>query len=246
MSSSTTSPVMRDDDDDGGGGGGGFPRRHENDLERLMRSLSEDVNQSSHQNQWHHHHEFQQHHHDSFQQQPLPGFQTFAHSQPSFLLELLSMPAPAAGWNPGLPDVAGMNLGGYNRDAFWDSLPEYPPWLPNAQDSLPELLTSPWNQTENKLNSHSMSPVTRSPSRLNSATSTLPSTPNSSMSSGSFSDAGAAEEDQSHFSGRPALLQQPQPVAGPSGSSSGAKRKTPDGNFDESCDEIQSLDSKKP
>lgn len=271
MSSSTTSPLLRDDDDDDGGM---LRAPREGDLERLMRSLSEDVNsqtQSSH-TQWHHGYE-QLHHEFGALQQPsgvFPSRQefssltTFSQSQPSFLLELLSMPAPTMGWNP-LADVAhatsGLNLHSFpsaqrqQPDAFWDSLPEYPPWFP-AQDGLPELLTSPalWNQTE-KGNSHSplASPAARSPSspaHLNSAASTLPSTPNSSMSSGSFSDAGAVEEDQSHqggvsSSGRP-LLQLPQPIAGPSGSSTGAKRKAPDGNLDESCDEIQSLDSKKP
>lgn len=227
MSSSTTSPL---DDDDGGGlmMRGGTRSSHENDLERLMRSLSEDVNSHNIQPQpvqW------QQQNHE-FQGFPGP---LQSQQQPSFLLELLSMPAPVAtgGWNA-LPDVGAMNLQGRAQhhqqpDAFWDSLPECPPWLPSAQDSLPELLNSPWNQTQEKTRSLPSSPDA---ARLNSAASTLPSTPNSSMSSGSFSN---TEEDQSHHgstSGRPAL----QPTAG-------SKRKAPDG---ESCDEIQSLDSKKP
>lgn len=300
MSSSTTSPMMCDvDDDDGDGGGHGLGKGpREGDLERLMRSLSEDVTntQTHHQQGQLHGFEQQQQLHEfgssqQFQQQQQqslsPGefssASLFSQSQPSFLLELLSMPAPSlGGWNSSslLPDLgpilsstSSLNLHSFGSqrqpEVFWDSLPDYPPLFLPTQDSLPELLSSsePWSTVapaapapeSKQLTSHSSgvtsSAVTRSPSspaRLNSAASTLPSTPNSSLSSGSFSDAAGAEEDhQSHghggssTSGRP-LLQHPQPVAGPSGSSSAHKRKTPDGNVDESCDEIQSLDSKKP
>lgn len=140
-------------------------------------------------------------------------------------------------------------------------------------DSLQELLSStsaPWNQQhavsstapvgvgktshssgrssvmQSPLGSPSLS-SRASPARLNSAASTIPSTPNSSMSSDSFSVA-AAEEDETHHgtgssSGRP-LLQRPQSVTGPSGSTS-AKRKSQDRVVNDNCDEIQSLDCKK-
>ena len=286
MSSSATSSMMRDEDD----GGGGLVR--EGELERLMRSLSEDMSsQVTQQNQ------------SDYLMSPAlqrDFSSSFSQSQPSFLLELLSMPAPAAGWhpNPGslaLPDAAPglhsttMNLHGFlgtqatqglqqrpQESIFWDTLPEYPSWFP-AQDGLQELLTAPaaWNDhpavsttttvaPNPKTSTHSSgissvfhsplaSPVMgstspSSPPRLNSAapTPTLPSTPNSSMSSGSVSDA-AAEEDHSHRGDRSSTArpssQQPQAAPGPSGSSS-AKRKTTDQSPDE--DEIQSLASKKP
>jgi hypothetical protein len=261
MSSSATSAMMGDEDDGGGGRG-----VREGDLERLMRSLSEDMSSQG---------QSQGHQQDWFVAQA-PGF---SQAQPSFLLELLSMPAPgtSAGWsaNPnvvGVPDAApglhsGVNLHGFPgtqqqraQEVLWDALPDFPSWFP-AQDGLQELgLPAPgaWNDhpavstTMTKTSTHSSgvssvpSPVNprstspSSPARLNSAASTLPSTPNSSLSSGSVSDA-AAEEDHSHHdrasSARPAPSQ-PQAAPGPSGSST-AKRKTPDRTLDD--DEIQSL-----
>ncbi|KAG0554585.1 hypothetical protein KC19_12G102400 [Ceratodon purpureus] len=293
MSSSATSSMMRDEDD---GGGGGIGVR-EGELERLMRSLSEDMSsQVTSQNQ------SQLHQQEYFMSQPTtPALQrdfSSSQSQPSFLLELLSMPAPTGAWNlnPGnvvFPDAASilhsntpMNLHGFPgtqpsqqraQEIFWDALPDYPSWFP-AQDSLPELLIPPtaWNDIpavsttttvapNPKTSTHSSgissgmhsplaSPVMgstspSSPARLNSAASTLPSTPNSSMSSGSVSDAAAGEDHSHHHGGdrsssaRPSSQQQPQAAPGPSGSST-AKRKAPEANVDD--DEIQSLDSKKP
>lgn len=278
---------MRDGDDEGGG------RRRESELERLMRSLSEDVSTTSpSQNQRVHGYEQTLQHHEF----TLPATMTFppprdfsssfSQAQPSFLTELLSMPSPSVGWSSALPDRPILHSAtprdfqsntinhGYSAPqrlqeaTFWDPLPEYPSWFPQEAcpenmyiDGLQELLTTPapWNQVTTtapvEKGSHSSgrsslmgSPTSRSspsPARLNSAASTLPGTPNSSMSSESFSDT-AAEEDHSHHgvNSRP-LLQQSQPAAGPSGSST-AKRKSPDRALDESCDEIQSLDSKKP
>lgn len=87
-----------------------------------------------------------------------------------------------------------------------------------------------------------------SPTHLNSASSTIPSTPNSPLISGSFSIA-AVEEDQSHHgtgssSVGPSVLL-PHPAVGHSGSTSD-KRKSPDQAANESCDEIQSLDCNMP
>lgn len=279
----STSPVMRDDDDDDGGGGRAV---REGELERLMRSLSEDMSpQATSQN---HHHN---HHYDYFMSTSAVQrdySSSFSRSQPSFLLELLSMPVPAAGWNPNavLPDAAPIlhstsNLHGFpgtdvtqpsqqrpQEASFWDALPECPSWFP-VNDGLQELLTpAAWTDPTavsaittaalaapkpsissgiSSLHSPLASPAMRSPSPpacLNSAASTLPSTPNSSTSSGSVSDSAAAEEDHSRSSSaRPSSLQQAQPAPGPSDSSS-AKRKIPEQNFDD--DEIQSLDSKKP
>jgi hypothetical protein len=234
---------MRDGDDGGGG------RRRESDLERLMRSLSEDVSTNA----------------QSQNQRPgtlpLPAprdfSSSFSQAQPSFLTELLSMPSPSVGWSSALSDGPILPLvdfhsvdQGYSAPqrpqeaTFWDTLPEYPAsWFAQEGpciDGLQELLTTPapWTTAPVERGSHSSSvmgsPTSPSPARLNSAA--LPDTPNSSMSSESFSDA-AAEEDHSHHgvSSRPLL----QPAAG----SSSAKRKSPDRALD---DEIQSLDSKKP
>ncbi|KAG0584540.1 hypothetical protein KC19_3G216700 [Ceratodon purpureus] len=279
--------MMRNGDDEGGG------RRGESELERLMRSLSEDVSTTSqNQNQRHGYEQtLQLHEFTPPATMTFPPPRDFSSSfsqpaQPSFLTELLSMPSPSAGWNSTVPDGPILHSAtprdfqsntinhGYSapqrpqESTFWDTLPEYPSWFPQEAgpesmyiDGLQELLTTPtpWNEVMTtapmEKASHSSersslvgSPTSRSspsPARLNSAASTLPGTPNSSMSSESFSDT-AAEEDHSHHgvNSRP-LLQHAQLAAGPSGSSS-AKRKSPDRALDESCDEIQSLDLKKP
>lgn len=285
-----SSPMIRDGDDEGGG------RRRESDLERLMRSLSEDVSMNPQSQNQRHGYELPVPHHEftlpAMTFPPPRDFSPFSQAaQPSFLTELLSMPSPSVGWNSALPDggpilhsatprefptTIGINHGysapqRLQEAVFWDTLPEYPSWFPQEGcpesmyiDNLQELMSTPvpWNQAGDQATmtlvergSHSSgrssamgSPTSRSspsPAHLNSAASTLPGTPNSSMSSESFSDA-AAEEDHFHHgvSSWP-LLQQAQPAAAPSGSSS-AKRKTPDRALDESCDEIQSLDCKKP
>lgn len=108
---------------------------------------------------------------------------------------------------------------------------------PSAVGSLSPVLTSP--------SPSSMTTTTHggrrspSPARLPaSAASTLPSTPNSSFSSGSFSD--GPEDDASKL---PASSSAAAAAAGPSASTS--KRKTPDRAMDES-EEIQSPELKKP
>ncbi|CAM6018194.1 unnamed protein product [Sphagnum balticum] len=106
---------------------------------------------------------------------------------------------------------------------------------PPRRGSLSPVLTSP--------SPSSMTTATHggrrspSPARLPaSAASTLPSTPNSSFSSGSFSD--GPEDDASKLPASSSAA-----VAGPSASTS--KRKTPDRAMDES-EEIQSPELKKP
>lgn len=290
-------------------------RGREADLERLMRSLSEEVNSQNQSQNPQVGHEVQQ----NFLQPStvFPGQRdfsvSFSQSQPSFLLELLSMSSPAVGWNGcALPDPALYSAASREfksstgntgfatssiqaqsqQDGLWTSEPDYPPWFSQESvesrhvnmyvDRLQDLLSTPasWEQlqvvssspaftidmtmgapTEKTSHSSGVTAVMHSPraspgvmgspstsTPLNSAASTLPSTPNSSMSYGSFSDA-AAEEGHSHHGiggsiSRPPSLQQPQPVAGPSGRSS-TKRKTLDCGMEESCDEIQSHDAKK-
>jgi hypothetical protein len=96
------------------------------------------------------------------------------------------------------------------------------PSPPSAVGSVSPVHTSPSLSTHGGRRSPS-------PARLpNSAGSTLPNTPNSSVSSGSFSDG----------------PEPPATAAGPSASTS--KRKTPDRATDEENEEIQSPELKKP
>ncbi|CAK9196361.1 unnamed protein product [Sphagnum troendelagicum] len=107
----------------------------------------------------------------------------------------------------------------------WVSPPQtqfHSPSPPSAVGSLSPVHTSPSLSTHGGRRSPS-------PARLpNSAGSTLPNTPNSSVSSGSFSDG----------------PEPPATAAGPSASTS--KRKTPDRAIDEENEEIQSPELKKP
>ncbi|CAM6041004.1 unnamed protein product [Sphagnum compactum] len=110
---------------------------------------------------------------------------------------------------------------------------------PSAVGSLSPVLTSP--------SPSSMTTTTHggrrspSPARLPaSAASTLPSTPNSSFSSGSFSD--GPEDDASKL---PASSSAAAAAAAGGPSASTSKRKTPDRAMDES-EEIQSPELKKP
>ncbi|CAK9257011.1 unnamed protein product [Sphagnum jensenii] len=108
---------------------------------------------------------------------------------------------------------------------------------PSAVGSLSPVLTSPSPSSMTTTHGGRRSP---SPARLPaSAASTLPSTPNSSFSSGSFSD--GPEDDASKLPASSSAAAAA--AAGPSASTS--KRKTPDRAMDES-EEIQSPELKKP
>lgn len=265
------SRTMRDDGEDDEDGG--FTR--EGDLERLMRSLSEDMTTSKNQSSYGFEQKASLREFSPFgmtmfpppERDPFSG-SSFSQSQPmTFPTDqlLLSMASPPSGILQQSALLDGRDEFSQPQrvpqDAtFWDSLPES-----MYMDSIDELLStpSPWDYqgTDGSLLGTPAAPlekpshyVARSPlgptspssptglARLNSVAT---ASPNSSMSSESFSD-NAAEDDHSHHGvsssssfARPSLYPPPSP-------SGGIKRKTPDRAVDERCDKIQSLISNPP